>query len=103
MLLRSGAFGLVVLDAQDGPGRIHPAWQGRLLGAAREHHGRVLFLTGARGHDESIGSLVGLRVEPRRIRVGPGTFVLETRVLKNKHGLPLDDPVEHRRGPWGLG
>lgn len=102
MLVRSGAFGLVVLDARDGPARVPAAVQGRLLAAAREHRSRVLFLTDKSAGTESVGSLVGLRVEPRRVRVGRGTFVIETRVLKNKQGLPLDDPVEHRRGPWGL-
>ena len=102
MLLRSGAFGLLVVDARGGPARVHPSVQGRLLGAAREHRSRVLFLTDKTDSAESIGSLVSLRVEPRRVRVGPGTFILETRVLKNKHGLPLDDPLEHRRGPWGV-
>ncbi|NNE44380.1 MAG: recombinase A, partial [Gemmatimonadetes bacterium] len=45
MLLRSGAFGLLVIDVRGGPSRVHPSVQGRLLGAAREHRSRVLFLT----------------------------------------------------------
>jgi recombination protein RecA len=102
MLARSGAFGLVVLDLRTGPARIPAAVQGRLLAAAREHRSRVVLLTGKTAGTESAGSLVGIRVEPRRIRVGRGTFVIETRVLKNKPGLALEDPVEHRRGPWGL-
>lgn len=102
MLVRSGAFGLVVLDARDGPARIPSAVQGRLLAAAREHRSRVVLLTEKSAGTESAGSLVGVRVEPRRVRVGRGTFVIETRVLKNKRGLRLDDPLEHRRGPWGL-
>lgn len=102
MLVRSGAFGLVVLDVREGPARIPPAVQGRLLGAAREHRSRVVLLTGNGAGAESAGSLVAIRMEPRRVRVGRGTFVIETRVLKNKQGFPLDDPVEHRRGPWGL-
>jgi len=102
MLVRSGAFGLVVLDVRSGPARIPSAVQGRLLAAAREHRSRVVFLTEKNAGTESAGSLVGIRVEPRRIRVGRGTFVIETNVLKNKQGVTLEDPVEHRRGPWGL-
>jgi recombination protein RecA len=103
MLLGSGAFGVLVLDLRSGPARIPPAVQGRLLGSARDHASRVLFLTEKSAGTESLGSLVGVRVEPRRVRVGAGMYVVETRVLKNKLGLPLDDPLEHRRGPWGLG
>jgi recombination protein RecA len=102
ILLDSGAFGLVILDVRGARPRISPSVQGRLLSAAREHRSRVLFLTEKPAASDSLGSLVGLRLEPRRVRVGAGTFVLETRVLKNKQGLPLDEPVEHRRGPWGL-
>jgi recombination protein RecA len=102
ILLGSGAFGLVILDIRDTRPRIPASVQGRLLSAAREHRSRVLFLTEKPAASESLGSLVGLRLEPRRIRVGTGTFVLETRVLKNKQGLCLDEPVEHRRGPRGL-
>jgi recombination protein RecA len=102
MLVRSGAFGLVVLDVRCGPRRIPAAVQGRLLAAAREHRSRVVLLTEKDAGTESAGSLIGIRVEPRRIRVGRGTYVIETQVLKNKQGTALDDPVEHRRGPWGL-
>lgn len=102
MLVRSGAFGLVVLDVRSGPARIPAAVQGQLLVAAREHRSRIVLLTEKTAGTESAGSLVGIRVEPRRIRVGRGTFVIETRVLKNKQGTALEDPVEHRRGPWGL-
>jgi len=102
MLVRSGAFGLVVLDVRNEPARIPSAVQGRLLTAAREHRSRVVLLTEKTSGAESAGSLVGIRVEPRRVRVGRGTFVIETNVLKNKLGTALEDPLEHRRGPWGL-
>lgn len=102
MLVRSGAFGLVMLDLRNDPARIPAAVQGRLLAAAREHRSRIVLLTEKTAGTESAGSLVGIRVEPRRVRVGRGTFVIETNVLKNKPGTPLEDPVEHRRGPWGL-
>jgi len=102
LLLRSGAFGLVVLDLRSGRQRIPAAWPGRLLGSAREHQARVLFLTGKGGDSESVGSLVALRLEPRRLRIRPGLFVVESRILKNKPGLSLVTEAERRRGPWGL-
>ena len=102
LLLRSGAFGLVVVDLRSVRQRIPAAWPGRLLGSAREHQARVLFLTGKSGDAESVGPLVALRLEPRRLRIRPGLFVVETRVLKNKAGLALVMEAERRRGPWGL-
>jgi len=100
LLLRSGAFGLVVLDLRESRPRRDAAWQGRLLALAREHRTRVVLL-GAAGAG-SLGPLVGIRIEPRRIRVGPGLFVVKHHLLKNKEGLPLEGTAEHRRGPWGL-
>lgn len=114
MLVRSGAFGLVIVDVRDlpfarrpssretSPWRLSPAWQGRLLGAAREHGSRVVFLSSKPAGVESVGALVGLRLEPRRVHFAPGFFAIEHHVLKNKPGLPYADVSEHRRGPWGL-
>jgi hypothetical protein len=99
-LLRSGAFGLVVLDLRESHLRRDAAWQGRLLALAREHRSRVVLLGESAGR--SLGPLVGVRIEPRRLRVGPGLFVVEHRLLKNKQGLALEGSAEHRRAPWGL-
>lgn len=101
MLVRSGAFGFVVVDLRE-DGRLPPAWQGRLLSAAREHGSRIVFLSSHAIDRESVGALVGLRLEPHRVRFAPGLFAIEHRVLKNKPGLPFADASEHRRGPWGL-
>lgn len=107
MLLRSGAFGFVVIDLRDSRSsgrvaRIPMAWQGRLLGGAREHQARILFLTTKRKSKDSVGSLVGLRFQPQRRRVRPGLFIVDNQVLKNKAGLSLLVEAERRRGPWGL-
>jgi recombination protein RecA len=102
LLLRSGAFGLVVLDLRDSRLRRDAAWQGRLLALAREHCSRVVLLSAPAGAHHSLGPLVSVRIEPRRLRVGPGIFVVEHHLLKNKQGLALDGTAEHRRGPWGL-
>ncbi len=69
LLLRSGAFGLVVVDLCAGvPPGSGEAWQGRLLGLARQHHARVVLLTEKPAHTPSLGPLVGVRVEPTRQR-----------------------------------
>lgn len=102
MLIRSGAFGFVVVDARETTLRLSPAWQGKLLGAVREQDSRLLFLTSKSAGTESVGSLVGLRLEPRRVRIAPGMFAIEHHVLKNKPGLPFAEASERMRSPWGL-
>src|SRR5690606_23031802 len=97
-----GAFGLVVLDLTEGVPAGSDAWQGRLLGLGRQHHSRLVMLTEKTTAADSLGPLVGLRIEPRRTRVEPGRFVVEHHVLKNKSGAPLRVVAEHFRGPWGL-
>ena len=67
LLLRSGAFGLVVIDLCAGvPPGSGEAWQGRLLGLSRQHHAYVLLLTDKPSHAPSLGPLVGIRIEPWR-------------------------------------
>ena len=103
MLLRSGAFGLVVVDfCQDAPPPGHEAWQGRLLGLARQHESTVVLLTEKPTSADSLGTLIGLRIEPRRHREAPGRFRIEHEVVKNKSGAPLQVAPDHVRGPWGL-
>lgn len=103
LLLRSGAFGLLVLDLTEGaPPPGSEAWQGRLLGLARQHHSRVVLLTEKPAHADSLGTLVGLRIEPQRLRDAPGCFGVEHHLLKNKSGGPLDVARDRYRGPWGI-
>ena len=106
LLLRSGAFGLVVVDlgALEAGARTasRTSWQGRLLGLARQHEARVLLLTDKPAHADSLGPLVGLRVEPRRHREPNGTFAVEPHVLKNKSGAPVAPAVDRFVGPAGL-
>lgn len=100
LLLRSEAFGLVVVDLGALPSRT--AWHGRLLGLARQHGSRVLLLTDKSSSAESLGTLIGLRVEPRRERETPGHFRVEHHVLKNKSGAPVTPRVDRLIGPPGL-
>jgi recombination protein RecA len=103
LLLRSGGFGLVVLDMCEGTPPVHDsAWQGRLLGLARQHHSGLIVLTHKPAHVASLGPLVSLRIESERTRIDTGLFALHHRVLKNKSGIAWSCPDERRRGPWGL-
>lgn len=100
LLLRSEAFGLVVIDLGALPCRT--AWHGRLLGLARQHESRVLMLTDKPSHADSLGPLVGLRVQPRRRSLPGGGFGVEHQVLKNKSGAPVTPRVDRFVGPPGL-
>lgn len=90
VLLRSGAFGLLVVDfAEAAVPRGELAWQARLSGLVRRHDARMVLLTSSRGEDPSLGPLIGLRVEPHAAyQTGArGARVLLTqRVLKSKLG-----------------
>jgi recombination protein RecA len=100
LLLRSGAFGLVIVDLSAGVPR-GDGWQSRLAALAREHAATVVLLTSSSDDAPSIGPLVGLRVASRRDRRAPGTFVVEHRVLKDKLGAGAAPAPDRRRGPWG--
>ena len=103
ILLRSGAYGLVVVDLTAGaPAGGGAAWQGRLLGLARQHQSSVVLLTRKGPQADSLGALVSLRIEPRRTSKDMRSFQLEPHVLKNKMGLDLPPWQLQRRGPWGI-
>lgn len=86
-LIRSGAFGLVVLDLG---ARIHVpmAVQTRLVGLARKHGTAILCLTEKRSDEPSLGSLVSFRAEAVRERRTDAPresgYGLNVRVLKDK-------------------
>lgn len=115
LLLRSGGFGLVILDFGRGEPRGATAWQGRLLGLARQHEARVVILRErTRAVDQaSLGPLTGLRIassieRSRRLDDPPGfeprtgCFTLRHEVLKNKSGGPIEPAPAPIRGPWGF-
>jgi hypothetical protein len=121
LLLRSGGFGLLVIDFASRPVGQNPsqaeptggaAWQGRLLGLARQHEVRVLLLR--KDARESLGPLVGMRVasqvervtnedDPSGFSPRTGHFEIRHEVLKNKSGGPIEPAAIRIRGPWGLG
>lgn len=115
LLLRSGGFGLVILDFGRGEPRGSTAWQGRLLGLARQHEARVVILR-ERVRElspSSLGPLTSLRIaswlersrhddDPPGYRARTGSFALRHEVLKNKSGGPVEPAPTRVRGPWGL-
>lgn len=117
-LLRSGAFGLVVLDlasspaAERGPrgrrGRHRPVGpsipmplQSRLVGLAQQHETAVLCLTEKGADAPSLGSLVSLRCEAHRELID-ARFLCSVEALKDKRGGPGWSASEERRGPPGM-
>lgn len=103
-LLRSGAFGLIVLDLVGGApnaGEISMAHQGRLVSLAQAHDAAVVCLTDKTRDTASIGSLVSLRVEALRSRAASG-FELTVRALKDKRRGPSWTRSIKVRGPAGM-
>ncbi|HKU41666.1 MAG TPA: hypothetical protein VJR89_26090 [Polyangiales bacterium] len=100
-LLRSGAFGLCVLDL--GPGaQLAQSAQSRLLGLAQRHAAAVLCLTHKAESSPSLGSLVSLRASAVRVWLGSDRFACELRVHKDKRRGPVWSQREVCRGPLGL-
>ncbi|MCA9582268.1 MAG: hypothetical protein KC416_10775 [Myxococcales bacterium] len=104
LLLRSGAFGCVVLDLSEGAPR-RDAWQSRLAGLARKHGASLVVLSPGEDQRASLGAMVSLRCIAERRRRAPGLFSLSPRILKSRlahrPGANLF-PARPFRAPWGL-
>lgn len=101
MLVRSGTFGLVVVDlGRDAS--IFPPLLSRLMKLAQHRNTTVLFLTIKAAEVPSLGSLVSLRGEARYTRAAADSFACELRILKDKHGPPTWTHREDCRGPMGV-
>jgi recombination protein RecA len=114
-LLRSGGFGLVIIDLA--PACLSEATRRqalgssafvpvplltRLLGLARAHDAAVVMLT-SKPHDApSIHSLISLRVETTRSAAAPGRYEVRVRAIKDKRGGPGWTHGETCRGPAGM-
>lgn len=123
-LLMQGAFGLVVVDLNDGaPSGV--AWQGRLLQLLRQYHSAAVLLTQQPAELPSLGALVSLRfaahpspghlaptlVGPRddacAVAGGAGrlpeaAFDLDVTIRKSKAGFLPDRLSLARRAPAGM-
>lgn len=112
-LVRSGSFGLVVIDLgpKPAPGgfferdrkneyaSIPMPFQTRLVGLAQKHDTAVVVLTEKPAQVGSLGSLVSLRAEVRR---SPTGHRIELEVLKDKRRGPGQFHQETCRGPAGM-
>jgi recombination protein RecA len=99
-LLRSGGFGLIVLDL--GAADIPMPLQSRLTGLAHHHHTALLCLTKKEPRAFSLGSLVSLRAHAAKKRTFENRFACALRVLKDKRRGPAWKHEELYFGPAGL-
>lgn len=99
-LLRSGGFGVVVLDL--GADDISMPLQSRLTGLAHHHHTALICLTEKEQVMLSIGSLVSLRVHAVKHRAQKNRFACALNVVKDKRRGPTWTHEVSCSGPAGL-
>ena len=99
-LLRSGGFGIIVLDL--GAADIPMPLQTRLTGLAHRHHTALICLTEKDSGAFSLGSLVSLRAHAERKRLEDNRFACALQVLKDKRRGPTWNYEELYSGPAGL-
>ena len=99
-LLRSGGFGLIVLDL--GAADIPMALQSRLTGLAHHHHTALVCLTEKERKAFSLGSLVSLRAHAEKKRALENRFACALQVLKDKRRGPTWKHEELYFGLAGL-
>jgi recombination protein RecA len=100
-VLRSGAFGLIVIDLARSAEVPVPV-QGRLVTLAQTHDAAIVCLTEKAQDTSSIGSLVSLRAEALRLREREAHFRVTVRALKDKQRGPGWNHTTERTGPAGL-
>jgi recombination protein RecA len=99
--VRSGGFGLVVLDLGGGADLpLHAIT--RLSGLALRHAAAVVVLTEKKAERPSLGGLVSLRAHADRVVREQDRYRCTLRILKDKRGGPRGDRTEVCRGPEGL-
>jgi len=112
-LLRSGAFGLVVLDfasvdlESNRAQRLPDQVLGRLVSLAQSHDAAVVCITEKSAEAGSLGSLVSMRAEAMRLRSAGSSsengFEVTIRALKDKRRGPGWSRRGKARGPAGMG
>lgn len=101
-LVRSGGFGLLVMDLMGRAPAAQSPWQTRLSGLLRKHDAQLCVLSDSEAAAPSLGAMVALRLEPQRQRDEDGSFLLSHHILKNKLGVAHGPAPERRRAPAGL-
>lgn len=96
-LVRSGAFGLVVMDLGEDPW-FPDALQKRLVHYAEEHHTAIVCLTEERRDSRPLGSLVSLRAEATR-NSGNRCVLRVTRDRRRRPGWSI---IEECHGTVGM-
>ncbi len=99
-LLRSGGFGVVVLDL--GVGDIPMPLQSRLTGLAHHHHTALICLTEKEQAMLSIGSLVSLRAQAVKRHAQENRFACALKAVKDKRRGPSWTYEICCSGPTGL-
>ena len=101
LLMRSGGFGLVVIDLGAEAGLSMPI-QTRLTALARHHGTALVLLPRPRPGSRQLGSLVSLRGGGLIQRMGFDRFIGEIHIEKDRRRSPGWRHVEVCRGPDGL-
>ncbi len=102
LLLRSGAFGLVVVDLPPGAS-LPQATLARLNKLAQHHDAAAVLLTVKPDHAPSLGSMVSLRVGSSTTPPdASGHTRVRLKALKDKRRAPGWTYEEVRRAPYGL-
>ncbi len=100
-LIRSSCFGLIIMDL--GTNHNLPAnLQSRLVQLTHLHDTALICLTTKEKTMPSLGSIVSLRAQVVRERVGPGEYACRIQILKDKRKGPGWRHTEVCRGPAGL-
>ncbi|MEO8550189.1 MAG: recombinase A [Kofleriaceae bacterium] len=103
-LLRSGAFGLVILDLcapSGGSADLATSIQCRLVTLAQTHDAAIVCLTDKTSETASLGSLVSLRAEALRLR-DRAEVSISISALKDKRRGPGWTHTTKKRAPAGL-
>ena len=100
-ILRSGGFGLVVMDLH-ADSRVPVPLQVRLARQARDHHAALLCLTAKSREAPSLGPMVTLRGQTSCRRLAVDRFQCEIEILKDRRHGPGWRHTEICRGPDGL-
>ena len=101
LLLRSGAFGLVIIDL-GADHNIPASILTRLAGLAKKHGSALVCLTEKEEGISSLGSLVSLRAQAERKTGRDGSFPCSIRIVKDKRRGPGWKHIEVYHGPDGL-